>query len=410
MPVVLDPVVRAAPAADGREVVATWRNGAAVEQDGVRDRQPAKPAGGHAAAIAPHVPPDRDEVVVTREHVREAELLPNLTEPRIDVEKDAPPGGGQHLGIAHEAHDVEQEARAGGAGERLLPAQPAEGLSVRAEDAVGNAVAAEQTLQLAERRVFVHRHARLEPVDDRHLEAEIAEAEHVLEQRPGVAAVAGAVRERRADDDRVGHRRAAYGRAARHGSRPRSPWEPIGLPLEVHADGHEPPRRDAGEGILAALARPHEHCDQLLLLAHREAGEPGTSAPPSRPRRSSTRRSSGRPCSSACPTLRPPRSEPRGRCRSVGVRRSDPEPDRVTVLGPNRACTASRSQRRSRCNHRRPCYIEATRRRSWSGCLSRSRGRLSAPSRRGRHRRFWAPGYSTASPLPPRYRSRRRPR
>ena len=121
-------------------------------------------------------------------------------------------------------------------------------------------------------------HARLEPVDDGHVEAEIAEAEDVLEQRPGVAAEAGPLRERRADHDRVGHRRAAYGTgcaARRSAGSPRGePAEVKGsvffsgctyLPLEIHANRDEPPRRDARQRVLAALARPDEHGDQLLL-------------------------------------------------------------------------------------------------------------------------------------------------
>ena len=202
------------------------------------------------------VPPDRDEVVVTREHVREAELPPHLAEPRVDVEEDAPPGGGEQLGVAHEAHHVEQEARARGAFERLLPREPAERLPSVAEDAVGDArpPRAARAGSGARPPRCATGMPRLEPVDDGHVEAELAEAEHVLEQRPGVSAVPGALRERRADDDRVGHCRAAYGTGCAARSVRAARGSPIDYPLrftrtdtsrrvEMPASGFSPPLR-----------------------------------------------------------------------------------------------------------------------------------------------------------------------
>ena len=45
----------------------------------------------------------------------------------------------------------------------------------------------------------------------------------------------------------------------------------VGSAPEVDVDRHEPPRRDAGEDVLAGLASPDENRDQPLSLADREA-------------------------------------------------------------------------------------------------------------------------------------------
>jgi hypothetical protein len=129
---------------------------------------------------------------------------------------------------------------------------------------------------------------------------------------PGVSP-SDAIGESRADDDRLGHVPAQRtGQAARHDRRAkdRRDWPApclwvVLLAPEIQADGRERPRRDAGEPVPAALARTHEHGDQLLLVAHRGSRRAaGTSASPNRPRQSTPQAESPTGCTASRSTRR----------------------------------------------------------------------------------------------------------
>src|SRR6266545_3403090 len=202
-PAIVDPVVRPAPAADARETVSIFDNRASLDDDGMRDRQPLQTAGRHTATASADVPADRDEGVVAVEQVCEPEFPPDLAEPGIDVEEDAPPRRGEQLGVADEPHDVEEEARAFRPRKSFLSRETVERSAVSAENAVGDSLLFEQSAQVGQRRLLAHiaQHLRLEAIDEGHVKTHLTEAEDVLEQRPSVSSVADAVRERRTDHD-----------------------------------------------------------------------------------------------------------------------------------------------------------------------------------------------------------------
>ena len=140
------------------------------------------------------------------EGVGESELAPHLAETGIDVEEDALRRCAQQLRIVEVAHDVQEQLGPAKPPDQLAPRASGQRLAPLVEE--GEGLAEPERLhhagEIARARVS-RAHLRCQPVEEEDVEAEPPEAEQVLEEDPGVAAVARPLGNRAGDDDRAAH-------------------------------------------------------------------------------------------------------------------------------------------------------------------------------------------------------------
>ena len=224
----LDRLERATPAADAREGLSRRRPRPALEHHRLPGRDPAPAAGRDPAPLGADVGSHRDEIVVALEGFGEAEVIPHLGEPRVDVHVDTARRRRQQIFVVEEPVEVEQQLGAGEAGERVA-ARDADRLRAAAEQ---QAVVVVQPGRVPSSRPANGRrredlapaarfagvdHARVEAVEEENLEPEPPEPEQVAEKDPGVPGASGPLRDRAGD--RHGRHQLALASRSPAGSR-----------------------------------------------------------------------------------------------------------------------------------------------------------------------------------------------